>query len=170
MIPAIVLIGTVRSYQYGFNGVSYDMSVSCIGGLVTVALEFRGLIEYARINPEVRVLDTFYAFLVESEIIPEEVLMRCEIEFSTFTNLEIALLAKTSADQEFCNKLSTTIAEFIDNPQMLTSYLPDSLQFATAAVGGPPVAENSEQRGSAGLVMHSSFLILCSALASSLFY
>lgn len=129
-----------------------------------MALEFRGMMEYVRINPQVRVLDVLYAFLVESGIIPDEVVERCEIEFSTFSNLEIALLARTSDDQEFCNAISATIAEVIDNPQELTSYVPDSFQFATAAVGGLPVADS----GSVRVAVHS-FLIFCAVVASSLF-
>lgn len=129
-----------------------------------MALEFRGMMEYVRINPQVRVLDVLYAFLVESEIIPDEVVERCEIEFSTYSNLEIALLARTSDDQEFCNDISATIAELIDNPQELTSYVPDSFQFATAAVGGLPVAGS----GSVRVAVHS-LLIFCAVIASSLF-
>lgn len=131
-----------------------------------MALEFRGMTEYVRINPEVRVLDVLYAFLVESEIIPDEVVSRCEIEFSVYSNLEIALLARTSDDQEFCNDVSVTIAEFIDNPQDLTTYMPDSFQFATAAVGGPPVAGSGSVQGAAASV---ALLIFTTIIASSLF-
>ena len=136
-----------------------------VGGLVTVALELRGMTEYVKINPEVRVLDTVYAFLVESEIIPDEVVSRCEIEFSTYSNLEIALLARTSDDQEFCNDISVKIAEFIDNPQELTTYVPESFQFATAAVGGPPVLESGSIQGTTVSV---ALLIFTTLIASSL--
>ncbi len=129
------------------------------GGLVIVALELRGLREYVRINPEVRNLDALYTFLVESEIIPSQVIERCEIGF-TFTsrNLEIALQARTADDEEFCSDASSKMADLIDNPQQLTTYTPDSFQFATAAVGGPPVNAGAVQVTVQGYVVISAVI------------
>lgn len=124
--------------------------------------------EYARINPQVRKLDTLYAFLVESEIIPSEVVARCEFGFSlTHRNLEISLLARTSDDQEFCSITSAKIAEVIDNPEQLTSYTPDSFQFATAAVGGVSVAEPGAAGGGAVRVAVHSIIILSAIIMST---
>ena len=114
------------------------------GGSVNVAIDFLGMREYARINPQLRNLDTLYELLVESEIIPSEVASRCNIEFSLANrNLEIILQAVTSDDQEFCSDLSTRVAEIIDNPQD-REFVLDSFQFATAAVSSAPVSDDRE--------------------------
>ncbi len=128
-----------------------------------MALDLFGLEEYAKINPGLRNLDTLYAFLVESDVIPQEVLDRCEIDFSlTSRNLQIVLSARTGEDEEFCSTTSMRVAEVIDNPNTITTYVPDSFQFATAAVAGPyvPGSDSSGSDSSAmGVALHSSLFI-----------
>lgn len=125
------------------------------GGIVNVAIDFLGMREYVRINPQLRNLDTLYELLVESGIIPSEVASRCNIEFSlAYRNLEIILQAVTSEDQEFCSDLSTRVAEVIDDPQG-QEYVLDSFQFATAAVSGVPVLDDREYSGAVGQVTQS---------------
>ena len=132
-----------------------------LGGIIFVALDLFGLREYVSINPDVRNLDSLYALLVESEVIPDELRDRCDIDFSlTSRNLQIVLSARTSDDEEFCSTTSERVADVIDNPQRITTYVPDSFQLATAAVAGPYVP------GSAmGVALHSSLLI-CSLVLS----
>ena len=103
-----------------------------------MALDLLGLREYVTLNPDVRKLDTLYGLLVESEVIPDELRERCDIDFSlTSRNLQIVLSARTSSDEGFCSTTSERVAEVIDDPQKITTYMPDSFQFATAAVAGP---------------------------------
>ena len=135
-----------------------------------VAIELSGLREYVRINPQVRNLDTLYAFLVESEIIPSELNERCELGFSMHSrNVEITLQARTEGDEQFCSETSEEIAELIENSRKLlaSTILPDSFQFATAAVSG--TGSNAEMpaqlAGAIRVTAHSS-LILCAILVS----
>lgn len=135
-----------------------------------VAVDFLGMREYARINPQLKNLDTLYALLVESDIIPMEVTQRCEIEFSlTSRNLQVVLTAKTSSDQQFCSDTSASIAEVIDNPRVLTSYIPDAFQFATAAVAGSSLFEvpAAAAATAAGTIIQS-YLIICATILSTL--
>ena len=135
-----------------------------------MAIELSGLREYVRINPHVRNLDTLYAFLVESDIIPSELNERCELGFSMHSrNVEITLQARTEGDQQFCSETSEEIAELIENPRKLlaSTILPDSFQFATAAVSGSgSSAETPAQLAGAVRVTAHTFLILCAILAS----
>ena len=133
-----------------------------------VALEQRGMREYAKINPKLRVLDALYGLLVESEIIPTEVTERCSIEFSiNARNLQIILTARTDADQEFCSETSVAIADIIDHPEMLQTYVPDSFQFATAAVSGV-IERPDDDSGANRLGIHSYSLFICTLFLSTL--
>lgn len=147
------------SHVYVSALVSSDLYSIYAGGLVVVALDLLGMTEYARINPRLRVLDTLYGLLVESDVIATEVTERCEIEFSLSSrNLQIILSARTSNDEEFCSDTSSAIADIIDNPQRLTSFFPESFQFAAAAVTG--------LSGASRLMIHSS-LFLCTIVLST---
>lgn len=142
------------------------MAVLHTGGLVVVALDLQGMTEYARINPRLRVLDTLYGLLVESDLIETEVTERCEIEFSLSSrNLQIILSARTSDDEQFCSDRSLAIAELIDNPERLMSYYPESFQFAAAAIAG--FSDDASR-----LMVHSCALICAVAfsLLGSMFY
>lgn len=151
---------------YPHNNIQFLMCHYLVGGVVLVALDFRGMREYVRINPRAKTLDALYEFLVESEIIPTEVTERCNIEFSLKDrNLEIALSARTSEDEEFCGEVSNTVAEVIDDPQQLSSFYPDSLQFATAAVAGAPVEETASH--TPNLIMNT-YLVICAVALSAL--
>ena len=140
-----------------------DLFAHFIGGIVYIALDLFGLREYVKLNPDVRNLDILYTLLVESEVIPEELIDRCEIEFSlTSRNLQVVLSSRTSDDEEFCSIASERVAEVIDNPQQIIHYLPDSLQFATAAVAGPFVPASAM-----GVALHSS-LMICALVLSTI--
>ena len=127
-----------------------------------MALDMLGLKEYATINPELRNLDSLYEILLDSEIIPKNVSRRCDIDFLLVSqNLQITFSARTSNDQEFCSKTSERVAEFIDNPRRITTYVPESFQFATAAVAGPYVPSSSAM----GVAVHT-FLLICALVMS----
>ena len=125
-----------------------------------MALDLHGLREYVKINPDLRNLDTLYAFLVESEIIQKAMTKRCDFDFSlTSRNLQIVLSARASEDEEFCSTASEMVAEVINNPQRLTTYAPDLLQFATAAVAGPYMPDSVVAASAMSVALHSSLLI-----------
>ena len=52
----------------------------------------------------------------------------------TQRNLEVVLSAETPDDVDFCSNESERIAEVFNNPNNYIAYLPDVLQFSSAAI------------------------------------
>ena len=95
----------------------------------------RGLREYIRINPQTSNFDLVYEILVESDIIPDEISDRCNLEITLVNrNFQVILSARTSADAEFCRNASAHIATVINDPTQYIEFLPEMFQFASAAL------------------------------------
>ncbi len=78
---------------------------------------------------------------MESNIVPQEITQRCDIDFSLVSRTLQIILSPITDDEDFCSEQSEVIASIIDDPQQAEiSYYPDALQFATAAVAGSPVS------------------------------
>lgn len=109
--------------------------LSCTGGIILVAIDLRGMREYIKINPLARDFDSIYELLVESDIFSSETTERCDVEFTMAKrNLQMILSAKTPGDEEFCSSESVRIATVLDNPKQFITFLPDVMQFASAAI------------------------------------
>ena len=91
--------------------------------------------EYFKINPLPRNFDSVYELLVESDILASETTVRCKVEFNLMNrNLQVILSSITSNDVDFCSSESVRIAAVFNSPNQYISFLPDVLQFSSAAV------------------------------------
>ena len=142
------------------------------GGIIFVAIDFRGLGEYVKLNPRIRTIDDFSAVLFESGFISEETTSRCELDvsFTPSENLQIILEARTPEDEMFCGDESDRIARWINNPDVAADVLPPQvLQFAGAAVSAEAIVQEviGSVNGAPALV---SFLSLIFMFATLLIY
>ncbi len=120
---------------------------------MVVAIDFRGLGEFVRLNPGLRTIDDFVESLIDAEFISTETLERCRVgvSFSSSENLEITLEGVEADDDEmFCGEESERLTALINNQSSETDEVvvrPPVLQFAGAAVSAPAVFEEKLLNG-----------------------
>ena len=135
------------------------------GGIVLVAIDFRGLGEFVRLHPRVRTIDDFVELLIDANFISVETVERCEVgvSFTSSENLEITLEGVGSDDDVFCGEASVNLASLINNPSDEDVARPQVLQFAGAAVSAPAVFEEILRPSNGGqtLVSVASLIVLC---------
>ena len=121
-----------------------------VGGIVYVAIDFRGLGEFVMINPLLRTLDALVRVLVESGFISEEVTDRCLLEpsFTDSGDLEISLSARDpDTDADFCFEQSEILAGQLNDPSQVPNAPPEILQFASAATSAPAIIVDDNTGG-----------------------
>ena len=119
-----------------------------LGGLVIIVIDISGLREYIKINPVVSDFGSVYEHLVESDVLSRDATIRCEVEFTIVNrNIQLILSAKTSGDEEFCQDEGIRIAAVLNNPKAHVIFLPEVMQFASAAVAFAPQVTQSNSDG-----------------------
>ena len=109
-----------------------------------MAIDFRGLGEYVKLNPRLQTLDDLLEVLLESEFIPKETIERCTFEASLTAagDIQFSLSARdVDTDADFCWSQSEALAQAINSP---AASLPEALQFASAAVSASPILSTIE--------------------------
>ena len=110
--------------------------------------------------------DSVYEHLVESDVFSRDATIRCNVEFTIVNrNIQLMLSAKTSGDEEFCRDEGIRIAEVLNNPKAHVIFLPDVMQFASAAVAFVPQVTQSNPDNTT-----ASAASIQSALAATLMF
>ncbi len=129
-------------------------------------MDLLALKEYSRINPQISNFDSMYGRFVESDIFSQETYTRCEVEITVVNrNIQLTLSSKASEDAEFCQSEAERIAGVIQNPKGHLSFLPDVMQFASAAVASTQQVTQEETNSSGAL----SLSMACATLLLSFF-
>ena len=138
-----------------------------------MAIDFRGLGEFVKLNPRVRTIDDFVELLIDANFISVETVERCEVgvSFTSSENLEITLEGVGPDDDVFCGEASMNLASLINNPPDEDLARPQVLQFAGAAISAPAVFEEILRPSNGGQTLASvtSLIVLCVTAILALF-
>lgn len=179
-VSTVTVLATFHFIMHRRRFPQYLLTVlilSYTGGALLIVVDLQGISEYIKINPLPRHFDSVYELLVESDIFARDTTERCDVEFTlTKRNLQVVLSTDISDNVEFCSSESVRIAEALNNPNRYTTFLPELLQFTSAAVVVAPLVENvatnivtvTEHSGAMSVAATTATIIIYAAMTAIL--